>query len=246
MKYTFGKTLNLILIFLLLFGTDIVQAQTSEIAKFALTAESCGSKVIYATSGTGALSASADGINPEEIRWDSDTAHLQPRMQGKKLTTGWSVNGYWLIEFSPGDAENISFSADMYSSGNGPGVFELYCSGDNKVFTKIEASRVYLTQTKTTVYDNFKLPEYLSAYDKVYLKIMIVEDISVSGKSITGIKDGSTYINDIVITANASEETNKEPESEPEKKIYYPVRENKEMRLYKEKTGKYIFIFKNT
>lgn len=107
MKFLCGKINRLcILIILAVFAAtnSIVFADESRI-EFILGSNDCGGKIVYATAGEAQLSASADGINSEKIRWDSDISILAPRMQGKNLASGWSKGGYWLIEFSGGKSK---------------------------------------------------------------------------------------------------------------------------------------------
>ena len=44
-------------------------------------------------------------------------------MQGKKLATGWNAGGYWMIEFSAENLDDLKLSADMFSGGKGPKTF---------------------------------------------------------------------------------------------------------------------------
>lgn len=211
------------------------------LVEFMLSEENCGSKIVEATFGSGTLTASADGINAEEIRWDDDSLHLNPRMQGKKLSTGWDEGGYWLVEFSSVGATGLSFSADMYSSGKGPAEFVLKYSVNGTDFIEIPDSGVKLSEKLAAVYSGFSLPEELCGFEKVYIKIEISKDISVKGKSIKGVKDGSIYINNIIITGDCEpEEKDDEKTQKTEEIKYFKWSSDKILSEWGRKTGKYI------
>ena len=244
MKYLSGKRIKVLLsvlsaVFILLSSASAEDAGI----EFNLESGNCGEKQVYATTGTAVLTASADGINQEKIKWDSDPAHLFPRMQGKNLTTGWAAGGYWLIEFSSTGMENLKLSANMYSSGKGPGYFELYFSTDGTNYTKIDNSAVELTQSPVKVYNEFPLPSAMNSQSKVYLKIEMCSDLSVKGNSITSIKDGSTYINNIVISCSGEPSEPSLPSPSPESaiKVYYQKGINIEFNRLGTQTGKYHF-----
>ena len=175
MRFLYGKTNKICaaLIFMLVaFINSAAIADESRI-EFILGSENCGSSIIRATSGDAQLSASADGINSEKIRWDDDTSILAPRMQGKKLATGWNIGGYWMLKFSAENSENLTLSADMFSSGKGPKSFEMYYSINGTDFNKIDNSEVVLSKTNRTVYNNFSLPALINGESDVYIKISI-------------------------------------------------------------------------
>lgn len=116
MKFLFGRINSILIILMFLVITNsTVFADESKI-EFILGSDNCGGTLIHATAGEATLRASADGVNSEKIRWDSDTSISAPRMQGKKLAAGWREGGYWLIEFSGENLSNLTFSADMFSS----------------------------------------------------------------------------------------------------------------------------------
>lgn len=249
MKYMCGKITERILpimLFVLFTVSCEVSAETQSI-EFKLTSQECGSEVITATSGEAFLKASADGVNAEKIKWDSDPERLFPRMQGKNLVSGWQKGGYWMIEFSGTDKRNIRFSADMYSTKKGPRDFELQYSTDGTEFRTIANSNVMLDNDPMTAYSEFVLPSSIEGAEKIYLKIIMCSDISVGGGKITGVKDGSTYINNIVILYDGEEGSTPTPVEPPaadtEKKIYYKPRENSEMQRLHKETGKYKITF---
>ena len=222
-------------------------AQSGNI-EFRLTETDCGTERVSATAGTAFLTASGDGINAEKIKWDTDPERLYPRMQGKNLATGWHEGGYWMIEFSGTDKKNITFSADMYSTKKGPGDYKLMYSTDGTEFTDIENSQIALDNDPATAYNAFPLPSSLDGAEKIYLKIVMASDKSVGGSTITGVKDGSTYINNIIISYDGAAEDKPTVPTEPteptepavpEKKIYYVPRENIEMKRLHSETGKY-------
>lgn len=208
--------------------------------EFILKSDNCGGTVIQATSGEARLSASADGVNSEKIRWDSDPSISAPRMQGKKLAAGWSIGGYWLIEFSDKHLSNITFSADMFSTGKAPKVFELYYSTDGVNFAKADNSEVSLSKSNRTVYDNFSLPYNLNNSENVYIKLMISSKKSVKGSDITGVKDGSTYINNIIINGSGGLKPD-DGKKEEKEKSYYSKKENLILRKMGQAMGKYNF-----
>jgi hypothetical protein len=248
MRYLYGikiKKISALLIGLLLLTYITVSAEPTSF-EFNLTSADCGKNAVSSTIGTAVLTASADGKSAEEIRWDSDPEHLFPRMQGKKLTSSWGEGGYWLIEFSSLNMQNMKFSAVMYSSGKGPGDFELLYSDDNITFTKITNSEVSLSQNPSKVYSEFSLPEEMENQPKVYLKIRICSDLSVKGNPITGVKDGSTYINYISVSSQDSAEPGKpdNPPTDDSEKKYYTPSLNIEMNRIGKETGKYKFTLK--
>lgn len=159
MKFLYGKMnrICMLLICSLLILTNSVFADESKI-EFILGKENCGGNLIQATAGEATLSASADGINSEKIRWDSDTTILAPRMQGKNLCTGWNTGGYWMVKFSAENLTAMTFSADMFSSGKAPKYFEMYYSTNGTDFITVNNSEVALSKKNQTVYDNFPLP----------------------------------------------------------------------------------------
>ena len=245
MRFMYGKItkkITAVIFVLCLCISYKASAQTGSIA-FRLTEQECGFETVSATEGEAVLTASGDGINAEKIKWDSDPERLYPRMQGKNLATGWREGGYWMIEFSGEGKENMTFSADMYSTKKGPRDFELMYSTDGADFTAVPDSAVALDNAPMTAYSGFPLPSSLDGAEKIYLKIIMSSDQSVGGSKITGLKDGSTYINNIIISYNGNAGDAPSPtapvESEQEKKIYYAPKENREkQRLHKE-TGKY-------
>lgn len=242
MRFLSGKTNRLCILIVFIFfavGGSAVFADESKI-EFILGSDNCGGDLVQATSGNAALIASADGINREKIRWDSDTAILAPRMQGKKLSTGWNVGGYWLIEFSGAGLGNMTFSADMFSTGKAPKYFEMYYSTDGTNFIKADNSEVSLSKSNQTVYGNFPLPRNLNNAEKVYIKLMIISNESVNGNDITGVKDGSTYINNIIIKGSGEANPDDKKESRQEKS-YYTAKENVIMQRLGKATGKYNF-----
>ena len=209
MKSLYGKLNKLCAILVVLFITFVnttVFASEKKI-EFVLESTNCGNEIVQATYGNATLSASADGVNKEKIRWDDDVSILAPRMQGKKLATGWYAGGYWMIEFSAENLKNLKLSADMFSTGKGPKDFEMYYSTDGAEFNKIDNSERVLSKTNSTVYDNFSLPTAIEGQANACIKIMISSDIGVNGNTITGIKDGSTYINNIIIAADSENTT---------------------------------------
>lgn len=248
MKSLYGKLNKLcvtLIAVLTVFVNTTVWASESKI-EFVLDSASCGGEVVQATSGSGQLRASADGVNKEKIRWDTDETILAPRMQGKKLAAGWGAGGYWMLNFSAEKLKNLKLSANMFSSGKGPKDFEMYYSTDGADFIKIDESNIALTKNNRTVYNNFGLPSALDGQADVYIKIMISSEKSVNGNSITGVKDGSTYINNIIISAddNGGGKDDKDDDKKPDTenvKQYYTVGKNIETSRMGKPTGKYKF-----
>ena len=95
MKSLYGRLNKLCVIFVLFitFVNTTVFASDKQI-EFVLESANCGNKIIQVTYGNARLRASADGVNNEEIRWDDEVSIPAPRMQGKRLTTGWHTGGY--------------------------------------------------------------------------------------------------------------------------------------------------------
>lgn len=241
MKFLYGKMnrLCLILFAFSIMINSIAFADESKI-EFILGIDQCGGTTVQATTGDATLRASADGINSEKIRWDSDPSILAPRMQGKKLAAGWNIGGYWLIEFSGENLSNMTFSADMFSSGKAPKAFAMYYSTDGSDFIKIDNSEVVLSKKNQTVYDQISLPQDLNHVKKIYIKLMIDSKESVNGNDITGVKDGSTYINNIIIKGNGEIKPDDKNEEQKEKS-YYNSKENLLMHRIGQATGKYKF-----
>ena len=241
MKFLYGK-MNRLCLILFVFSimiNSIAFADESKI-EFILRSDQCGGTTVQATTGDATLRASADGINSEKIRWDSDPSILAPRMQGKKLAAGWNVGGYWLIEFSGENLCNMTFSADMFSSGKAPKFFEMYYSTNGVDFIKADNSEVALSKKNQTVYDNFSLPQTLNNSPKIYIKLMINSKESVKGDDITGLKDGSTYINNIIIKGSSEVKPDDKKEEKSEKS-YYNAKENLLIHRIGQATGKYKF-----
>ncbi|MBP3360045.1 MAG: hypothetical protein J6N52_04265 [Clostridia bacterium] len=242
MRFMFGNKSKIAAAVLVL--VSMLQARADcagSAAQFILSEDNCGAKIVEATSGVGTLTASADGINMEEIRWDDDPLHLNPRMQGKKLSTGWDKGGYWLIKFSSAGLDNLTFSADMYSSGKGPAEFIMKYSVNGIDFIELPESSVKLSEKLASVYSEVSLPDELSDSETVYIKLEISKDISVKGKSIKGKKDGSTYINNIIITGDGETEDKEDgKQPEPEKIRYFKWSSDKILSEWGKKTGKYI------
>lgn len=240
-----NKTIS-ILIFILMSVHLISYAENTDI-EFRLGSADCGGTVVSATVGEGTLRASADGINSEKIKWDSDESILAPRMQGKKLANGWGVGGYWLIEFSGKDMTNPTFSADMFSSGKAPKYFELRYSVNGVDYKTADNSRVALSKTNRTVYDGFLLPSEIGGAERVYIKLVICSDESVNGSSVSGVKDGSTYINNIIISGgSAKPDDGKTDDDKPatERSVFYQKSENIQMQRVGLLTGKFRFSVK--
>lgn len=245
MRYLCGKTNRLYVLIILAFfviAGPVAFADESRI-EFVLGSDNCGANSVQSTSGEATLYASADGINMEKIRWDNDPSILAPRMQGKNLAGGWGVGGYWLIEFSGENLSNMTFSADMFSSGKAPKSFAMYYSTDGENYIKIENSEVDLSKLNQTVYDNFLLPYDLNNAKNIYIKLMITSNESVNGKDITGVKDGSTYINNIIIKGSG-EIMPDDKKEEQKSKAYYNLKENYIRQRIGQPTGKYRFSVK--
>ena len=246
MKFLYGRMNKLCILLMLIcfiIGSSAAFADESRI-EFVLGSDNCGGTSIQATTGDAVLRASADGINSEKIRWDSDTAILAPRMQGKKLTTGWNTGGYWLIEFSGENLTNMKFSADMFSSGKAPKFFEMYYSTDGVNFIQIDGSEVLLSKLNRTVYDDFSLPRELDNAKKAYIKLMINSKEAVNGSDITGVKDGSTYINNIIIRGSGKINPDDDKKEDEKEKTYYSKKENFIMSRIGQATGEYKFSVK--
>lgn len=251
MRFLYGKMSKIcvFLIFILTAFINSVAIADETKIEFILGSGNCGSDIIQATSGDAQLSASADGVNGEKIRWDEDLSILAPRMQGKKLAAGWKTGGYWMIKFSAENLENLTFSADMFSSGKGPKDFEMYYSINGADFNKIDNSEVVLSKTNRTVYNNFSLPASINGEADVYIKLSISSDIGVNGNIITGIKDGSTYINNIIIKAdgnNTPAEDEKENGDKNIEKSYYAKKEDTKKQIIGQPTGRYRFSLKRS
>ena len=243
MKSMYGKITEAMLTLILCLCTILTASAQSAAIEFRLTADECGFEKINATMGEAVLSASADGVNAEKIRWDTDPERLYPRMQGKNLASGWHEGGYWLIEFSGSEKKNMKLSADMYSTKKGPRDWKIYYSTDGKEFAEIENSAVALDNDPMTAYKEFPLPNAIDGAEKIYIKITMCSDISVGGSKITGVKDGSTYINNIIISYDgeaAPAPSTPAPTQKPEK-IYYESRENRDAARLGKPTGKYCF-----
>lgn len=241
MKFLYGRMnrLCILLIFIFFAITEpAVFADESRI-EFILGSGDCGGNTVQATAGDATLSASADGVNSDKIRWDSDPTISAPRMQGKKLAAGWREGGYWLIEFSGENLSNMTFSADMFSSGKAPKFFEMYYSINGTDFIKVDNSEVSLSKSNQTVYNDFALPKELNNKKKVYIKLMISSNKAVNGSDITGVKDGSTYINNIIIKGSGG--IKPDDGKKEEEKSYYSKRENIIMNRAGQPTGKYNF-----
>ncbi len=247
MKYLSGRMSRLCIIVFAVFAfaASGVLADEGRI-EFILGSNNCGGNVVRATAGEATLRASADGVNSEKIRWDTDTARLAPRMQGKKLAAGRGEGGYWLIEFSAGGLSNMTFSADMFSTGNATKSFAIYYSTDGADFTAVDGSEVALSKSSRTIYGDFPLPRELNNSKTVYIKLMINSKETVNGSDITGVRDGSTYINNIIIKGSGEVKPDDDKKEEKEEKAYYSAGENLPMRRIGGETGKYKFSVKLT
>lgn len=73
---------------------------------------------------------------------------------------------------------------------------------------------------------------------------MINSKEAVNGSDITGVRDGSTYINNIII--KGSGEVKPDDDKKEEQKVYYGAGENLPMRRIGGETGKYKFSVKLT
>ena len=242
MKFLCGKMNRLCIAFIFVFFVITGSAAFAGENKieFILGGADCGGALVHATTGEATLSASADGVNSEKIRWDSDPTISAPRMQGKKLTTGWKAGGYWLLEFSGENLSNMTFSADMFSSGKAPKYFEMYYSTNGTDFIKIDNSKAVLSKSNRTVYNNFPLPQTLNNSKNIYIKLMIASSEAVNGSDITGVKDGSTYINNIIIKGSGETKPDDKKDEQPGK-AYYNAKENTIMQRIGRPTGKYNF-----
>ena len=69
---------------------------------------------------------------------------------------------------------------------------------------------------------------------------MISSNESVNGKDITGLKDGSTYINNIIIKGSGEVKPDDKKDDKKEKQ-YYTVKENRLIKRAGRATGKYQF-----
>lgn len=134
----------------------------------------------------------------------------------------------------------------------------MYYSINGADFNKIDNSEIELSKTNSTVYNNFSLPHSINWEAYVYIKISISSEIGVNRNIITGVKDGSTYINNIIISAegtSASEDDNSQEDKDDDKqdsdaenteKAYYTVKENIEVSGMGLPTGKYKFSVKSS
>lgn len=69
---------------------------------------------------------------------------------------------------------------------------------------------------------------------------MISSNESVNGKDITGLKDGSTYINNIIIKGSGEVKPDDKKDDKKEKQ-YYTAKENRLIKRAGQATGKYQF-----
>lgn len=205
---------------------------------FNLSAANCESKFIPATSGVAFLTASADGINDEMIVWGTDPGRLAPRLHGKNSTTGWNIGGYWQVEFSTEGLSGLTFSADMFSSDNGPKDFKLQYSIDGRTFTDIPGSTITMTTENRMVYSSFALPAEIENQETAYLRIAVASSSSIIGGNIIGIKDGSSYINRISIRSQAGGQVSPGGDETPPEQLF-EKKTNKAKENWGMKTGKY-------
>lgn len=229
------KILSLLITAILLFSTVYADVE------FNLSSSDCGRREVAATYGNGTLTASADGENAEIIRWDTDPLRLAPRIQGKNSVNGWKQGGYWQIRFSSADMEKVILYADMFSSGNGPASFKLQYSLNGTDFNDIAGSVVNMEQTVRTSYNGLVLPSVMAGKDTVYLRFVINSPYSLNDSLITGVKMGSTYLNNISLISSSSGEDNTVPDTEV-KPVLFETRTNKLRTKWGDMTGKYHFF----
>lgn len=73
---------------------------------------------------------------------------------------------------------------------------------------------------------------------------MISSKEAVNGSDITGVTDGSTYINNIIIKGSGEIKPNDDKKEEQKEKLYYNTKDNLLMQRIGQATGKYKFSVK--
>ncbi|MDO4562909.1 MAG: hypothetical protein Q4C12_03650, partial [Clostridia bacterium] len=137
---------------------------------------------------------------------------------------------YFEIVTSTKGYEDIALSALIGGSKKGPYSYVLSYSLDGETFTNVERSQCEISDNKIMmlVYNEFALPDALDDKDKVYIRITVATDETISGENPLSFApdSGAAAINDVKVmgvalenategSANASESASV-PRYEPE------------------------------
>ena len=117
----------------------------------------------------------------------------------------WEKGGGWQLEVCTAGYRDIKFSADAYSSKNGPASMSLKYSVDGVNYTSLVSNKTLPVSTIGNYYNEFIMPEELADKEKVYIKLEIEENARTANATnetpLFGSEGkGNTYINNIVIS----------------------------------------------
>lgn len=189
------------------------------------TADETGLSFYYmATSGeyadTAELTASVDAKTTSKIKW-SGTADLyandetavtpdQAPVMGTSKTDGlaWGEFPYFETTVSTLGYEDIHFSAKLGGTKKAPSTWWLQYSLDGVDYITVDGSAFTITANKTMTkgFDNIELPSVCNNREKIYIRMAVAYDISISGlETIVGSLNGDAAVNNIAVVGTSTE-----------------------------------------
>jgi hypothetical protein len=116
-------------------------------------------------------------------------------------TRSWdhgTMNKFWQISFSSLDYQRLTISSRQQSSSTGPRDFKLQYSLDGLNWTDVPGANILVANNFTSgVLENINLPEECDNQSEVFLRWIMVNEISVAGGTVGS--TGTNRIDDIII-----------------------------------------------
>ena len=202
----------------------LTQRQLLPIADYNFAGGTAGEKIVdnkqdnsYTSviSGTNSkFTGHVTGDRYRSLKWsdedylDGDQNTIVPILEPKQEVNDgkWGANGevYFQLETSTRQYHNLMFSASIGATKKGACYYKLQYSLDGTTFSDIIGSETGLSKNKTLepLYQDYSLPRTLDNQRKLYIRIIVNSDRTVSGDSgFFGGTSGEIAINHIKLTA---------------------------------------------
>lgn len=177
-----------------------------------------GTYTYLATSGenqsSSTLTASVTTLTKSPLGWsgtkdtyktDGVSDQVPVMSTSKSNGIAWGEFPYFQTELSTLGYENIKFSGRVGGSNKAPRDWKLQYSLDGVTFTDVSDTVYSLAANKTMelAFDSVSLPEECSNQSKLYIRMTVANDISISGIAIVNQPNGDAAINNVKITGSS-------------------------------------------